>query len=314
MRWREIWNESDRPNGGSSQRSMRWVEMSIEATDASMDAVANILTEEGAGGAVFGPTIQSADAKPTRVTGYLPVDDRLEARLDSIRTRVSSLPALGLPLESDDVTVKWVEDEEWATAWKKHFKPIKVGRIIVKPTWEPCDAGPGDITIEIDPGMAFGTGYHPTTQLCLLALQERVRGGELVLDVGTGSGILAIAASKLGAGSVVGLDVDSVAVEVAQENVNYAGLADVVSIARADSPLAFDGQADVVIANILAQVLIDMVTEIAQKVTPGGLVISSGIIAERAADVRASFEAHGLDTVEEKRDGDWVLIVSRRAR
>lgn len=292
---------------------MRWVEISIQASEAAVDAVANILIEEGCGGTVFGPTITSPGAEPTRVAGYLPVDDRVEARLSSIRERVNILPELGLPLESDEVTVTWVQDEEWATAWKKHFKPVRIGRIVVKPTWEELETQPDDVIIEIDPGMAFGTGYHPTTQLCLQALQERVSGGETVLDVGTGSGVLAIAAAKLGAARVVGLDVDTVAVEVAQENVRQAGLEEILRIERADSPIFFKDQADLLVANILAQVLIDMGGELREKLKPSGLLITSGIIVERSDDVKTAFEALGLVTTEEKRDGDWVALISRRA-
>jgi ribosomal protein L11 methyltransferase len=291
---------------------MKWVEIAVEASESAVDAASNILIEEGCGGTVIGPT--PADSSPVnRVAGYLPIDDRLEARLMHIRERVRLLPGYGLPLESDEVTVTPVADEEWATAWKKHFKPVRVGGIIVKPTWEECDAGPNDVIVEIDPGMAFGTGYHPTTQLCLLVLQEIVKGGEVVLDVGTGSGLLAIAAARLGAQSVVGLDIDSVAVEVAEENVRHAGLTDRVTIRRADSPLAFEGQADIVLANIIAKVLIDMGAALAEKVRPGGTVVASGIVTERADQVRRAFEAVGLSVVQERTDGEWVALVCERS-
>lgn len=291
---------------------MRWVEICIDATEAAADAVANVLIEEGCGGAVFGSVPGAASARENRVAGYLPVDDRLEARLTNIRDRISALPSYGLPLVSDEVTITWIQDEEWATAWKKHFKPVRIGRIVVKPTWEEIDPQPDDVIIDIDPGMAFGTGYHPTTQLCLQALQERVKGGEVALDVGTGSGVLAIAAAKLGAKRVVGLDVDTVAVEVAQENVDQSGLTETITIDRADSPLALEGQADIVTANILAQVLIDMAGQLYEKLKPGAILIGSGIIAERGADVKAAFEAIGLRIIEEKRDGDWVALVCER--
>lgn len=292
---------------------MKWVEIAIEASECSVDAVSNILIEEGCGGTVIGPIPASAGHGANRVAGYLPVDDRLEARLIHIRERVRLLPDYGLPLESDEVTVTPVADEEWATAWKKHFKPVRVGGIIVKPTWEDCDAGPGDVIVEIDPGMAFGTGYHPTTQLCLLVLQEIVKGGEVVLDVGTGSGVLAIAAARLGARSVVGLDIDSVAVEVAEENVLHASLTDRIAIRQADSPLVFEGQADVVLANIIAKVLVDMAEALAEKVRPGGIVVASGIVTERADQVRRAFEAVGLHVVRERTDGEWVALLCERA-
>lgn len=291
---------------------MRWVEISVEATDASVDAVINILVDEGSGGAVIGPTPDTATHSSNRVAGYLPVDDRLEARLVRIRERVRLLPSFGLPLQSEEISIAWVEDQEWATAWKKHFKPVRVGRIIVKPTWEEVEALPGDIIVEIDPGMAFGTGYHPTTQLCLLALQDYVKAGDVVLDVGTGSGVLAIAAARLGATSVVGLDIDSVAVETAEVNVEQAGLAGVIEIRRADSPLAFEGQADLVVTNIIAKVLVDIAGELAAKMKPGGTLLASGIVIERADDVREAFKANGIHIAEERVDGDWVALIARR--
>lgn len=291
---------------------MRWVEIAIQATEASVDAVSNVLIEEGCGGAVIGSVPGAPTYDANRVAGYLPVDDRLETRLDNIRERVSALPALGLPLVSDEITIVWVEDEEWATAWKKHFKPVRVGRIIVKPTWEEFSANPGDIIVEVDPGMAFGTGYHPTTQLCLLALQDYVKGGEIVLDMGTGSGLLAIAAKRLGAEAVTALDVDSVAVEVAEENIRQAGLESSITIGRADSPLAFEGIADLIVANIIPKVLVDMAEELAAKVRPGGICIGSGIVLERKDEVANAFAAVGLKTIEERVDGDWVALICER--
>ena len=335
---------------------MKWVEIAVEATEASVDAVSNILIEEGCGGTVIGPVPASANAYATcypsrypyleggrlqvgipggigsssgegcfgedslpkhpspgsRVAGYLPVDDRLEARLLSIRERVRLLPGYGLALESDEVTVTPVAEEEWATAWRKHFKPVRVGRIVVKPTWEEIEARPGDVIVEIDPGIAFGTGYHPTTQLCLLALQDIIKGGEIVLDVGTGSGVLAIAAARLGADSVVGLDADSVAVEVAEENVRHAGLTEKITIRQSDSPAAFEGRADVVLANIIAKTLVDMAEALAEKVRPGGKLVASGIVTERADEVRSAFEAVGLRVDEERADGEWIALVCER--
>lgn len=292
---------------------MRWVEISIEATESSIDAVSNILVEEGCGGSVIGPTLASAAHACTRVAGYLPVDDRLETRLSSIRDRVRLLPTFGLPLESDEVTVTWVEDEEWATAWKKHFKPVRVGRVIVKPPWEEFPTEPGDVVVSIDPGMAFGTGYHPTTQLCLLALQDHIKGGETVLDVGTGSGVLAIAAVLLGAVRAEGLDFDSVAVEAATENVEQAQLSDRIIIRQADTPMVFDGHADLIVANIIPAVLIEMAKALAAKVKPGGIVLGSGIVTERAESVKTAFDGVGLRLLEERTDGEWVALVCEKA-
>lgn len=291
---------------------MRWIELSVEAEAASVDAVIDILVDADTGGAVIGKTFDDSPENPNRVTAYLPVDDRLEERLNRVRRRVRLLPTFGLELKSDDISITWIEDQEWETAWKKHFKPVRVGRIIVKPTWEQMDAGPDDLVVEIDPAMAFGTGYHPTTQLCLLALQDYVKPGDIVLDVGTGSGVLAIAAALLGAERVSAIDIDTIAVDTAIENVAQNGLSDLIDVMRADSPLAYGDEANVVVANIIAKVLIDMASDLAAKVMPGGLLIACGIINERADDVRRAFEAAGVHTVEQRVDGDWVAIIGRR--
>jgi ribosomal protein L11 methyltransferase len=283
---------------------MRWVEIAVDSTDASADAVSNILIEEGCGGTAVGAL---------SVSGYLPVDDRLEARLQSVRDRVSELPSLGLDIGAGELTVKWVNDDEWATAWKKFFKPLRVGRVVVKPSWEEFEPREGDVIVEIDPGMAFGTGNHPTTQLCLELLQDYVKGGEVVLDMGTGSGILAIAAAKLGAARVVGLDVDTVAVEAAVENVRLSGLENVISIGREDSPSAFQGAADIVVANIIAKVIIEMSAELAAAVRPGGVLIASGIIQDRAEDVKSALAQSELASRETRHEGEWVAIVCERA-
>ena len=283
---------------------MKWVEIAVDAAPDSRDAASNVLIEEGCAGTAVG--------SDTGVLGYLPVDDRLEIRLDAIRVRVLRLPEFGLPLGSTDISVRFVHDDGWATAWKQFFKPVRIGRIVVKPSWEEYAAIPGDVIIDLDPGMAFGTGYHPTTQMCLAILQDRIQGGETVLDVGTGSGILAIAAIKLGAARAVGIDVDSVAVEVAIENVKRERLEDRVEIVRADSPAAFEGEADVVVANIIARTIIEMAVDLRDKVKRGGYLITSGIIAERADEVRAALEPVGLATKDVRCDGEWAALISRR--
>lgn len=291
---------------------MRWVEISVEATEESADAVTNILMEEGCGGTATCPSSVSSLQSLERVMGYLPVDDRLEQRLDNIRARVKMLPEFGLPLRSDEITIKWVQDEDWATAWKKFFKPLRVGKIIIKPSWEEFSEEPGDVIVEIDPGMAFGTGQHPTTQLCLLILQDYIKGNEDALDMGAGSAILSIAAAKLGAANVTGIDVDPVAVEVAQANVEHSGLENKIKIVRGDSPRQYEGSADIIIANIIAAVLVNISEDLFAKLKPGGKLISSGIIVERANEVRDKYESIGLRTIEEKRDGDWVALISER--
>lgn len=290
---------------------MRWAEISVDVECGSAEAVTNILMEEGCGGTVTEYPSARPFENSVSVKGYLPVDDTLEKRLESIRRRVASLPDLGLQVGSDGIVVKWVEDDDWATAWRKYFKPIRLGQIVVKPSWEDWQAQPEDVIVEIDPGMAFGTGNHPTTALCLLILQDLIKGGEIVLDVGTGSGILAIAAAKLGASVVVGIDVDPVAVEVARRNIESAGVN--VEVMLSDTPLAFPDRADIVVANIVPNVIIEMAEALSEKVRPGGKLVTSGIVVERLDEVRSKLESIGLRTLEWRVDGDWVALISEKS-
>ena len=292
---------------------MRWAEVAVEATGESLDAVANILIEEGCGGAAAVGSSACVLGKTVRVLGYLPVDDTLEDRLNSVRERVGQLRELGLELGSDEVGVKWVEDDEWRDGWKEFFKPVRIGRIVVKPSWEDYRAGPEDVIVELDPGMAFGTGYHPSTRLCLLALQDCIAGGETVLDVGTGSGILAIAGVKLGAAKAVGLEVESSAVETARANVENEDLCDRIEIRQGDSPAVFDGTVEVVVANIVANVILEMANDLCAKVAPGGKLITSGIVNDRASEVAEKLKAAGVRTVEIRQDGEWTALISEKA-
>ncbi len=290
---------------------MRWAEISIDARPQSADAAANVLLSNGCAGASEASEGQGK-GEVTHVIGYLPVDDILESRLLEIRQAVRLLPSFGFPLASKDVTIHWVDDEDWAEAWKKYFKPFSVGRIVVKPTWEEYEPAEGELIVELDPGMAFGTGSHPTTQLCLTILQSTIKGGETVLDVGTGSGILAIAAARLGAGKVVGVDNDPVAVRIARENMDALSLGNTISISQADSPDELDMTADVVVANILAGVIIDMADALLAKMKPGGLLLTSGIIEDRAGEVDAALQKLGLQQQEILHQGEWVAMIHRR--
>ena len=191
---------------------MRWAEISIDAEAGAVDAVGSALNAAGCGGFEVRET-----AEPPAVAGYLPVDDRLEDRLGQLQDALAQLPAHGVTGAGTELTLRYVEEADWANAWKAYFKPMRVGRrLLVTPPWEHPDLAPDDIPIIIDPGMAFGTGSHPTTKLCLAALEDYVQPGQTVADVGTGSGILAIAAAKLGAARITANDIDTLAVKIAR--------------------------------------------------------------------------------------------------
>jgi ribosomal protein L11 methyltransferase len=205
-----------------------------------------------------------------------------------------------------------VPDEDWGEGWKKHFAPLDVGRVRIRPSWIEAPPPPGAVEVVLDPGMAFGTGNHPTTSLCLAALSDllALRPGASVLDVGTGSGILAIAARGLGARRVAANDDDPKAVEVARENARRNGAA-----VEVVAPLsAVEGTFDVVVANILANTLVELAPAIAAKLAPGGVVLLSGILAPQEDEVRRAYRARGLEPLPsgDRRDGEWSLLALER--
>lgn len=298
---------------------MNWIELSVEAHPEAVDAIANVFQEHGiAGVAVEQPVLSHIEGEePPSFVGlpviraYLPetgsapdIERRIEQALWHLQA--FDLSPVG------QMRRRVVEEEDWAEGWKEHFHPLKIGRVIIKPTWREWSAAPGDIVLEIDPGMAFGTGLHPTTRLMIEALQTRVQPGMSILDLGTGSGILAMAAAFLGA-RVTAIDVSEVAMEVAQRNVVANGLQDRISITVGSIDAAEGQHFDLVLANIIASVLIDLAPGLARSLRPGAELLGSGIIDERVDDVVRAFEAAGLRVDQRVRDGDWYLLAARVA-
>ncbi|MDQ2799863.1 MAG: 50S ribosomal protein L11 methyltransferase [Armatimonadota bacterium] len=278
---------------------MRWTEILIEAGPEAVDAVGAALNAVGCGGFEVRET-----AQPPAIAGYLPVDDRIEDRLAQLKAALARLPEYGVTGAGTDLTLRYVEEADWANAWKAFYKPFRVGRrLVVTPPWEHPELASDDIPLVIDPGMAFGTGSHPTTQLCLTALEDYVKPGASVADVGTGSGILAIAAAKLGTARVDANDNDPLAVKIARENASANGVSVEVTEVLPSS------QYDVVVANILADVIIGMSAELSGLIEPGGILIASGIIDTREADVQKALEEVGLTHIETRRQTEWVALV-----
>jgi len=281
---------------------MRWAEIAIDSDTAAVDAIGQCLSSVGCGGF----ELREKDGE-TKVVGYLPVDDRLELRLDELSGLLERLPEFGFDGAGQELTIRTVEEEDWANAWKAYFKPIRLGkRLIVTPPWEDSGAQEGDVVIVIDPGMAFGTGSHPTTQLCLEALEQHVKPGDRVADVGTGSGILSIAAAKLGASHIEACDIDSLAVKITLEN------AVVNNVQFSCTETLPEGEFDVVVANILADVILGMREELYSLTRPSGTFIASGIIDTRGQDVENGLVEQGFVHVETTRRGEWIAVVVRR--
>ena len=237
------------------------------------------------------------------VKAYLVHDQIARIRVRRVRDALGHLQAFGLgPI--GDLSVREINDEDWLETWKASFKPIRIGAFLVRPTWS--DADPGDaIVLSLDPGMAFGTGLHPTTQACLRALSRIDIAGKRVADVGTGSAILAIACAKRGAREVVGVDIDEVAVKEAKENVARNGVG--IDL-RVGSAADLSGAFDVVLANIVAAVLQRIAGDLAAHLAPDGRLVVAGIIATEEAQTLAAFEAHGLRGVARDQAGDWVSL------
>ncbi|MHB0998875.1 MAG: 50S ribosomal protein L11 methyltransferase [Armatimonadota bacterium] len=285
---------------------MRWAEILVETTSQAQEAVTNIMLENGCGG-----TVILDNEVPVIVKGYLPVDDRLEDRLLNIRESVKNLPEFGIDSGSGEMTIKYAEDQDWAESWKQFFKTTHVGkRIVIKPTWEAYEPQRNEIVVELDPGMAFGTGSHATTRLCLEALEKYMKPRMSVVDFGTGSGILAIAAAKMRASIVIAFDSDDLAVKAARENVILNGVEESVEVHRAEGPKFINRQVDIVTANIVAEVIIEYADQIAGVLRTGGLLIASGITTGKALNVEQALRNVGFDIAKTLKEGEWVAIAA----
>ncbi|OUN00923.1 MAG: ribosomal protein L11 methyltransferase [Firmicutes bacterium ZCTH02-B6] len=288
---------------------MRWMKVAVQTGAECEEAVTQILLSAGAQGVVL-----EGDGSRRAVVAYLP--EHTQVSVDDLEQRVRDLERYGLEPGPARVSVEWVQDEDWAESWKRHYQPLAIGRrLLVKPAWvrAPYD---GRIVIELDPGMAFGTGYHPTTALCLEALEELVQEGDTIVDVGTGSGILAIAAARLGAGSIVAVDIDPQAVQVARENCRRNGVHERVWVATgstaAASALLAGKQARLVVANILADVISDMAEELYGLLQPGGLLVASGIIDDACPQVQESLVRASFAVREERARAEWRCLIAER--
>ncbi len=252
--------------------------------------------------------------RPAVVRGYVPALDRraADAAVDEVRRALGHLQAFELrPI--GELQTRVVHEEDWAEAWKGHFPVLRVGRrLVIRPTWREHQAHHGEVVISLDPGMAFGTGLHPTTRLCLAGLETWADAGLVagaqVLDVGSGSGILAIAAGLFGASSVLAVDTDPLAVEIGRRNAELNRLGHVVQVRRGSLPLAEPATFRLVLANLIAGLLVDLASELAKVVAPGGRLLAGGIFHEREADVRSAFDGAGLQVVARFVEDDWVAL------
>lgn len=259
-------------------------------------------------GELVDESILNADKDTVKVSLFVPEEKNLLEYTGFLTERFA---ALGIDA---GITLDGVNEEDWAESWKQYYKPIPLGKVTIVPAWEKYDAKDGEVVIKMDPGMAFGTGTHETTRLVMKIMQDEIRGGERVLDVGTGSGILAICASKLGAKSVNAYDIDPVAVKVAKENALADGCEN-ITVAVSDLLAGVDlsgGKYDFCVANIVADIIIRMMPDISKYLAPAAPLILSGIISMRADEVKASVEENGFKVVREERENDWLALMVKK--
>lgn len=295
-------SEANRSHAGA----LRWLELAVPAHAEAVEAVSEILDRVGYNGIAVEQPLAPGDGADHVVKAYLVYDPAARVRVRRVREALGHLQAFGLgPI--GELAVRRVEDEDWLESWKASIAPIRAGPFLVRPTWSDAGAD-GAVVISLDPGMAFGTGLHPTTQQCLERLGALDLAGRSVLDVGTGSAILGIAAAKRGAARVIAVDNDPVAIRAAVENVAGNGVSVEVALgSAADVPGAFD----VVVANIVASVLVAIAGDVRARLAPGGALVLAGIIAEREPEVAAAYRARGLAVAERDQRGDWVSLLLR---
>lgn len=312
---------------------MEWIELVIHTTTEGSDAVSALLMEAGSAGTMIEDRADIPD--PSKPHGYweiidpglvntMPEDvlvhawfepgENLPLLAENLRAELASLAARCPEYGALALDTKSVDDKAWKDVWKKYYKSFYAGmHLVVKPTWEPFDPKPGDRVIEMDPGMAFGSGTHETTFMCLSLLEKYLSGGESVIDVGTGSGILAIGAALFGAGQVLAIDIDPDAVRVASENVALNHVGETVSVQQGNLLDRVDAVCDVCVANIISDVIISFASPLLSHVRPGGLFICSGIVSSRAEEVRRALEDASWKILEQKEKGDWTAFVSERS-
>ena len=312
---------------------MEWTKLCVHTTTMGVDIVSNALLDAGAYGTQILDRydVLSSDRRDgmwdmidEKVLTDLPEDVVVEAYYSlerhpgeiraSLAEQLSPMKnsSMGFDMGTLRIESEQVQDEDWAENWKKYYKPTRIGKtLVIRPSWEQYEPRPNDRVIEMDPGMAFGTGTHETTSMCMEQLERYVTPGSTCIDVGCGSGILALAAVKLGAASALAIDLDRDAVRVAAENVERNHLSDRIRVVHGDLLERSDETADVVVANIIADVICFLCAPARKHLNPGGVFICSGIIREREADVLRALEAAGYRVDCRMEKGEWVCLAAR---
>ena len=305
----------------------KWQELTIEVNREVEEAASNILIESGSQGVAIDDSadyLENADrfgelypeveqVETVKITAYYPESADIEAITKQVNERLAELTDFGLETGDIHLATQELVEEDWAENWKKYYEPARITHdLTIVPSWTDYEASVGEKIIKLDPGMAFGTGTHPTTKMSLFALEQVLRGGETVIDVGTGSGVLSIASSLLGAKEIYAYDLDDVAVRVAQENIDMNPGMENIHVAAGDLLKGVEIEADVIVANILADILIHLTEDAYRLVKDEGYLIMSGIISEKWDMVRASAEKAGFFLETHMVQGEWNACVFKK--
>lgn len=307
---------------------MKWLEVKVTTSVEAEEAITNIMHEIGAGGVViedpndlkmlnddsewdYVDPDMIVNSDKVVISAYFPLMPNTVDKVSIIKDRIMGLKEYNLNIGDFTFETSEVDDNDWANSWKKHYKPFKIGkRVVIKPSWEDYTPLGNDIVVELDPGMAFGTGSHETTKMCIEFLEDNVKPNDVVFDVGCGTGILSIVSSKLGAKKVYAVDLDDVAIKVASLNVKLNNLNN-VEVLKSDLLHELTEKADLIVANIIADIIIKATYDIHEKLNENGIFISSGIIKDRKDDVLDAISKY-FDIIDIKEDGEWIAILSRK--
>lgn len=309
---------------------MKWCEISIQTSHEAVELIAEIFRDLGASGVVIEDPELVNDyitsgkwdytdipiAKETEIVvekAYLPVNGELEGRIQTLQQEIKALESRGVNTAPAVLTTAELQDEDWSDTWKQYFHTEKPGeRVVIKPTWEEYAPQGDEVVIELDPGAAFGTGTHSTTSMCIRQLEKLVKPGMTVFDVGTGSGILSIISAKLGAKNIQAVDYDDSVLKIVEENLEQNNVQDIISVAQSDLMQNVHGKAELVIANIIADIIIRLFDQLDEHLEQGGTLLTSGIIEDRIEDVLAAAEVHGYGVVERLENKGWACITFKR--
>ncbi len=304
---------------------MHWLELTVQSHPEAVESVSELLNRYTTGGVAIEEPIELVDegqeyrilaGQPVKVHAYLPIDGKEEAARQQVAEGLWHLSSLGAQFVGD-LQTRVVHEEDWANAWKDYYHVTHIGqRLVIRPSWREYLPKNNEVVLELDPGMAFGTGLHPTTRMCLEQIEQRMRPDMRVLDVGTGSGILALAAAKLGAANVHCIDNSSVAVESAVANAEMNHMSDrmnvVLGVLDETEATHLSGQYDLVLANIIARVIGSIASNLALVLAPGGILITSGIIEDRRHEAEKPLLATGLKLIDQVMIDDWVTLILQK--